>query len=115
MGVRDREIRIGLVVAEKDVVARRQALDEVVLEEQRLAFRARCRNLDRGHLPDHHLRARTVRGLVEVRGDALLEVARLADVERLAALAEHAVNPRQIRQAFDEFLRVEHSDFIISV
>src|SRR5207302_1598460 len=36
----DREVRVGLVVAEEDVVARRKALDQVVLEEQRFTLRA---------------------------------------------------------------------------
>jgi hypothetical protein len=39
---------------------------------------------------------------VEVRGHAFLEIARLADVKRLPALAEHAVNTRQIRQPGNE-------------
>ena len=37
---RDADVRIALVVAEQDVVARLVRLDEIVLEQQRLAFRA---------------------------------------------------------------------------
>ena len=57
---------------------------QVVLEQQRLAFRARHRRLDARDLRDHRGDARLVPGLLEIVRDALLEVARLADVERLA-------------------------------
>jgi hypothetical protein len=109
----DCQVGIGLVVAKKDVVARREALDEIVLEQQRLSFGARRRHLDRRHLPDHHLGARSVAGLVEVGGDALLQVARLADIERFPALAEHAVDARETRQPCDERFCIEHAEFII--
>src|SRR5205823_15074563 len=49
---------LALVVAEKDVVARLQALDEVVLEQQRLRLGARRRDLGAGDLREHHRRAR---------------------------------------------------------
>ncbi len=51
------EIPVALVVAEDDVVARVQALDEVVLEQQRLGLGARD-GLGRGDLRHHQRRAR---------------------------------------------------------
>ena len=81
----EHEVRIGLVVAEQDVVARREALDQVVLEQQRLALGARDRHFHRGAPAASIIcDARARRLLLEVRRDALLQVARLADVERLA-------------------------------
>ena len=62
-GARHHQVGIGLVVAEQDVVARCLALDEVVLEQQRLAFRARGGDFDRRNLRQHHLDARA-RGLL---------------------------------------------------
>src|SRR5262245_63805381 len=63
--------------------SRSEALDEVVLEQQRLALGAGNRDLDRADLGEHHLDPRARRLLLEVRPDALLQVARLADVKRL--------------------------------
>jgi hypothetical protein len=104
----DHEVRIGLVVAKKDVVARREALDVVVFKQQRLAFGARHRDLDRRHLRQHHLDARACRVLGEVGGNALLEIPRLADIEGLAAACQHAVDARKIRQPGDKSFRLEH-------
>src|SRR5206468_3852091 len=110
----DGQVRIGLVVAEQDVVARREALDEVVLEQQRLALGTARRHLDAGKLRQHHLDARARGLLVEIRADPLLQVPRLADIERLAPRAEHPVHPGQIRQRGDERFGVEHDESIIN-
>ena len=88
------DVRIALVVAEQDVVARLVRLDEVVLEQQRLAFGARDRGFDARDLRHHGRDARLVAGLLEIAGDALLEVARLAHVQRFAGGVEHAVHAR---------------------
>src|SRR5512135_3063622 len=93
---RDHEVRVGLVVAKQNVVARRMALDEIVLEQQRLGLGARYGRLDRGDLRKHHLDARTRDLLVEIRSDAFAQVARLAHIERLAARSEHAIDPGQV-------------------
>ena len=101
------EIRIGLVVPEKDVVARAERLDQVVLEQQRLALGARDRRLDGRYVRDHHLRAgRDTRGLLEVRRDALPEIERLADVQHFPGRIEHAVYTGKVRQAGDDFGRI---------
>ena len=46
--------------------------------------------------------------LLEVGGDALLQVARLADVQHVARRVQHAVDARQMGQAGDEGGGVEH-------
>ena len=53
------DVGVALVVAVEDVVARLVRLDQVVLEQQRLAFRARHRGLDAGDLRDHRRDPRT--------------------------------------------------------
>ena len=69
---------------------------------------ARCRDLDGSHLRQHHLHARALRRrTAEVTADALAQVARLADVERLTLGAEHAVDAGQMRQPAHEDLGLE--------
>ena len=101
----DLQVGIALVVDEADVEARRQRLDQVVLEQQRFRFGADHRRLHardaRDHVagPDRRLAAGMA--LVEVARDALLQVARLADVEHLVGGVEVAVDPGQVRQRGD--------------
>src|SRR6185436_13790402 len=109
----DHQVGIGLVVAKQDVVARREALDQVVFEEQRLRLGASCGYLHRSDLGQHHLDAGTGDRLVEVGTNAFLQVPRLADVKRLPALAEHSVDPGEIRQAGDKGFSFEHAESII--
>src|SRR6185437_9863747 len=52
------DVRIALVVAEEDVVARLERLDEVVLEQQRLAVRAHRGGVDPRDLRNHRRDAR---------------------------------------------------------
>ena len=98
---RHADVRIALVVAKQDVVARLERLDEVVLEQQRLALGAHGRRLDARDLRDHRGDARLVAALLEIARDALLQVARLADVERAAGGVEHPVHAGQMRQRRD--------------
>src|SRR5581483_7694049 len=59
-------VRIALVVAEEDVVARLERLDEVVLEQQRLAVGAYGGGLDARDLRNHRRDARLVLALLEI-------------------------------------------------
>jgi hypothetical protein len=98
----EHDIGVGLVVAEEDVVARRQALDQVVFQDQGLGLGARhvdARVLDARH---HQSDARAEVAFLEVTRYPLLQVARLADVEHLARLAEHAVDAGQVGQGRQE-------------
>ena len=101
------EVGVGLVVAEQNIVARRERLDEIVLEDQRLRFGASDRDLDRRDLRQHLGSARSVLGFLKIGRDALFQVARLADVERLAFRSDHAVHARQTRQGGEQGVRVE--------
>ena len=94
----DEDIGERFVVAQEDVVARPEALDEVRLEEQRLGLGARDdrfqmhRRLDHAHQPAGLAGARVV-------GDALPKAPRLADIEDRPVLADHAINARPVGQA----------------
>ena len=100
----DLQVRIALVVAEQDVVAREQRLDQVVFEQQRFRFGAHDRRLHvrdlRHHLADPH-EARAGVALLEIAGDALLQLARLADIEHGPVGIEIAVHAGQVRQRGD--------------
>ncbi len=87
-----------LVVPERHVVARRQALDQVVLEQQRLDLGVRDHHLHRARLRHHAAQAVREVGGVDVVGDAALEAPRLADIESVALGVEHAVDARALRQ-----------------
>ena len=101
------DVRIALVVAKDDVVARFFRFDQVVLEEQRFPLGAGHRRLDPRNLREHHGDPSLVRALLEIARDALLQVARLADVERRAAGIEHPVHAGTMRQRRDQLARVE--------
>ncbi len=101
------QVRVRLVVAKQDVVARRRRLDQVVLEQQRLGLGARHRGLDAHDALEHVRDARALLAAREVRGHPLLQVARLADVEHRVAGADHPVDARTVRQAREEVAQVE--------
>ena len=83
--VLDADVGVGLVVPEVDVVARLEALDEVVLEDQRLGLGVGDDDLDVLDLGDEDAQP-LVGGtrLLEVAPHAAAEVLRLADVEHRA-------------------------------
>src|SRR5262249_6454152 len=94
---RDLDVRIGLVVAEADVVARAILLDEGVLEEERLEIRPGDDRLDVA------VAAEKGRGLgvgiaAEVGRDALLQGKRLADVQDFSLFPLEQVDPWRIGQ-----------------
>ncbi len=95
-GHQDRRKR--LVVAQQDVVARLQALDQVGLEQQRLGLGVGGHHLQVDGLRDHAPDADPETIDVGVAGDPLPEVLRLADVERIAVGADHAVDAGGGRQ-----------------
>ncbi len=91
---------VGFVVAQNDVVVRLEALDQVGLEQQRLGLGVGGDDLH-GRGQRHHAAQafRQADGL-GVGGDALLQAARLADVQRLALGIEHAVDAGAGRHGF---------------
>jgi hypothetical protein len=98
------QIRIGLVVAEQDVEAWLQSLDQVVFQQQRFGLGPRHRGVDVVDTFQHQLDARTLVGFLEIAGDALFKVLRLADIEHGAGRIDHAVDAGQGGQRGEEVL-----------
>ena len=92
---RELEIGVALVVAEQDVVARLERLDQVVFEDERFCLGAYHRHFQPGDLADHEADAGAPVILLEIAGDAPLQVYRLADVQHLIVGIEIAVHARQ--------------------
>ena len=88
----DQDIGKALVVAQQDVVAGLELLDEVGLEQQRLGLGLGGDEHHRAGLGDHPGDAGRLALGRRVGGDALLDRARLADVEHLALGADHPVD-----------------------
>ena len=74
------QVGIGFVVAEQDVVFRRERFDEVVFQNQRFGFALGERDFYARHLFEHQHDARRVVVFLEIAGHAAFEVDRLADV-----------------------------------
>lgn len=103
----DLQVGIGLVVAEQDVVARRQRLDQVVFQQQGLGLGPRHGDLDARH-PGQHMRdARAAHLLLEIRRHPLLQIPGLADVHHLAFGVDVPVHAGQVRKLRQEGLDVE--------
>ena len=81
-----------LVVAQQHVVARHQALDQVAFEQQRFGLGRGADNLERCGLGDHAADAVRQSGRVRVVLHPAFQIARLADIERVAFTVEHAVD-----------------------
>ena len=102
----DQDIGKRLVVAQLHVEAWPQLLDEVGLEQQRLGLGRGRNDLDVHRGRDHAQDARRL-GRVDagVRGQALADVFRLADVKHVVGGIEHAVDAgrgrRQAHRIFD--------------
>ena len=90
----DQDIGEALVVAQRDVVAGLQLLDEIGLEQQRLGVRFGGDEHHRMRLRDHARDAARLALGRHIGGDALLDRARLADIEHLALGPDHAVDAR---------------------
>ena len=97
----DLQIRITLVVAKQDVVARLESLDQVVLEQQRLGLGAYDGRLHAHDLADHVTDARTAMALLEIISDAFFQVTGLPHIQYRARRVEITVDARQLRQGGD--------------
>ncbi len=88
----DQDIGEALVVAQRDIVAGLELLDEIGLEQQRLGVRFGGDEHHRSGLRDHARDAAWLALGRHIGGDALLDRARLADIEHLALLPNHAID-----------------------
>jgi hypothetical protein len=97
----DDDLRERLVVAQEDVEAGLQLLDQVDLEQQGVRLGPGGDELHGPRQVDHQGDALGVEPALGVLQHALLQRAGLADVEHLAILAHHAIDARPIGQALD--------------
>ncbi len=101
------DVRITLVVAQQDVVARLERLDQLRFQQQRLALGARHGDFHARDLRHHRGDARLHPRLQEIAADALLQVAGLAHVQQLATGVEMPVDAGRGGERLDEGLAVE--------
>ena len=91
-------VGVGLIVLQQNIVGRPIHLDQIVLEEQRVAL-CRCHrylNIGNTRHQRHGLGRQARRP--EVTGDPIFQVFRFADVEQIAVGIEHLIDPRASRQ-----------------
>ena len=117
---RDRDERVGLVVAQADVEARPVLLDEALLGQQRLGLAGDDDAFDVLHRRDHLGVARAARHLRlgEVRRDALAHRLGLADVDHAPLAVAEQVHARlvgQLRRCSARLVRASPSPFSVSV
>jgi hypothetical protein len=82
----------GLVVAEQNVVARPQSLDQIGLQQQRLDLGMGRHHFDRPRIGDHSQGPRVQAGRLGVILHPIPQVLGLADVQDLAGVIQHAVD-----------------------
>ena len=97
----DQDIGKRFVVAQRDIEARPQPLDQVGFEQQRLGLGAGDDEFQRAGLRDHALDAGIEAGRPRIGADALLDVLGLADIEHVAAAIDHAIDAGPRRRLFD--------------
>ena len=97
------DIGKALVVAQRDVVTGLELLDEIGLEQQRLGVRLGGDEHHRAGLRHHPLDAARLALGRHISGDALLDRARLTDIEHLALCPDHAIDAGPERRVAPEF------------
>ena len=98
MVLRQDQPGIGFVVAQDDVEARPQALDQIGFEQQRLGLGGGGHDLQAAGLEHHPAQAFGQAGQLGIGRHPPLQAARLADIERIALRIEHPVDAWNQRQ-----------------
>jgi len=101
--------REAFVVAQQHVVGGPEALDQLRLEQQRLGFVIGRDDRHRPRLRDHPLQPLGQPLDLRVIGDAVLERARLADIEHVAARILHAIDARSRGQGLQHIADRRHA------
>ena len=94
----DQDVGKRFVVAEIDVEARPEALDQVRFEKQRLRLGPRAHESHGRGGADHAGDAAALPGDAGVADDPLLQAPRLADIEHVAVAIDHPVDAGCVRQ-----------------
>ena len=106
------QVRIVLIVAQQDVVARRALLDQVVLERERLDHRVGDDHFEAHRFIQQRVVARAHPVGAEVRARPIAQGPGLADIQRLAFCVVVEVDARLLRQPGDLLFEILdcHSD-----
>ena len=108
------DIGIALVVTQHHVVTRSQFLDEIAFKDQRFSLVGGDRDLDPRDMDDHRRDLDRMAGLaIEILADALAQIARLADIDDLCALVQHAIDASVIGQLATEGAQTFHTFFVV--
>ena len=97
----DQDVGEGFVVAQQDVVARRQPFDQIGLEQQRLGLRVGGHELHGARLRHHAADAHRLARQIGVARHPFFQVFRFAHIERLAGGIQHAVDARRRRRGLE--------------
>ena len=81
---RQKDKRVTLIVAQQNVIARLEGLDQIVFKQQRFVFGVRHGYVHRRHALQHRLGAGAVRAAQEVACNPLAQITRLAYVQHFA-------------------------------
>ena len=90
----DQDIGEALVIAQQDIEARLQSLDQIGFQQQRLGLGLRHHKLHRAGEGDHQGDAIGVAAAIGIIADAVFQIAGLADIQNRPILVEHAVDAR---------------------
>ena len=101
MVLADQDMRKRFVIPQDNVEARLQLLDQVRFQKQGFRFARRDHEFHRPRQRDHPRDPLGLPADLRVVGNPRLEVPRLADIQQLARLAEHAIDARLARQPRD--------------
>ena len=114
----EHQIRIAFVIAEKDIVFRRQGFDEVVFENQRFGFGTRDGGFDMVNLFYHQCDARRMVVFLEIAGNAPLEIDRFADIQNIVVFVKKTVHAPEDWAGFsgkevNRTVRLRSRDFLL--
>ena len=107
-------VRVTLIIPQNDIEPGLVLLDQVVLEDQRLGFGIRDRDLDVRDQPHHCGSLCRVVRTVKIAGYALLQIPGFADVDHLVLRVQHAVNAGAMRQVAQQGFFVEFASLVHS-
>ena len=95
---REKNIGIGFIVTQQNVVGRPVAFDQVVFKQQRIHLGRGHRNLNIAYARHQRHCLCSEASRAEIAADPVFEVSRLADVEKLAVFVVHLVDTRPAGQ-----------------
>ena len=93
--------RVGLVVTQADIVARSVFFDQVAFEDQRFHLGCCDNRLKAGDPRHQRFSFDTEAALLEIRAHPVFQINSLADINDLAGLIPHQINPGFVRQQCD--------------